>query len=286
MAKQTRSESTRRRPPARPGRKPAKPVRRNRKRLDRRRTNLGCLITILLVGLLFWLCLDRRFNISDVRVDGLHTIGRDEILTLARAEKGHNLFIYSLIACRNIDTRIEAGEPAVESAHVRIKLPHTLILRIQERTPYVQVRINGGPLLIVDANGVPYRQLAVRDPGIPVIVAPAGTGAPDLGKKLDMQVTNPLGAAFSALDKLTHGSYFVPLKLREIQVRRNLYISVIMSDRPAVRLGLPVNLPQKLATAAAAIDSDPVRAQAAEYVDVTLPSKPAIKMKEPASKPL
>jgi cell division septal protein FtsQ len=233
-----------------------------------------------------WLCVDRRFHIRDVHVDGAHTIDPGEILALARVDKGRNVFIYTLLEHGDIDKRIETGEPAVEAACVRIKLPGTLVLRITERTPYAQVRINRGPLLIVDANDVPYRIMTQRDPGIPAIITPATTSVPELGKKLDMRLNNPLGAAFSVLDQVTHSSYFDPLKLREIRVHADLYTSLIMSDRPVIRLGLPVDLPQKLQTAAAAIDSDPVRAQAADYVDVTLPSKPAIKMKDTVSKPI
>lgn len=286
MAKFTRQESSESRPAPRSAGGASRRARRNRKRVDHGPALLRALLLIVFVCLIVWLSVDKRFNIKRVRVDGLHTVKRSEILQLARVDAGRNLFIYSLLEHRAIDRRIEKGEPAVSAAHVRLKLPNTLIVRVQERLPFAQIRINSGPLLLIDETGVPYRIIPARDPDLPAIIAPASTPVPALGKKLDLRLEKPLGAAFWALSLLEHGDYFVPLKLREVQVRSDLYTSVVMRDRPMVHLGLPVDFPEKLATAAAAIDSDPVRAQAASYVDVTLPTKPAIKMKDTASKPI
>ncbi|MDR3710040.1 MAG: FtsQ-type POTRA domain-containing protein [Capsulimonadaceae bacterium] len=261
-------------------------MKRNRKRKNRWPAIRRTLLFGLVLALLIWLCNDRRFEIRQVRVDGLRTVGLKEIITLAKVKMGGNLFVTALVDHRDITRRIEKAEPAVESAAIRIHPPKTLVVRIQERTPYAQIRINGGPLLLVDASGIPYRQITARAPSLPALVVPSTTVVPELGKKIDQRLTNPLGTAFSVLNLLTHGDYFVPLKLREIRVQGDLYTSVYMTDRPVIRLGLPGDYPLKIKTAAVAIEGDPVRAQNAEYVDVTLPSKPAIKMKVVAPKPL
>lgn len=286
MARSTRTTGTRRTTPQPKTRARSAAPQRNRKRKNRWPAVRRTILFLAIVALLFWLGCDRRFNIKSVAVEGLKTVDRQEIVSLARVNVGRNLFISALLDHKEITRRIEKGEPAVESASVLLKLPATMILRIQERVPYTQLRINHGPLLLADSMGIPYREIALRDPTVPAIVVPADTAVPVLGKKMDMGTNNAIGAAFSVLNLLTRHDYFIPLKLREIRVQGDLYASIYMSDRPVIRLGLPDDYPLKIQTAAAALAADPARALNADYVDVTLPSKPAIKMKDVLPKPL
>lgn len=259
--------------------------RRNRKRKNWTRIFTNFVIVVGLFALVIWLCVDKRFNIREIRYEGCQTVPPGRVKALGKARYGQNLFIYAISNHSAIVRRIEKGEPAVEEAHIRIKLPHTLLVRVQEREPYAQLRINQGPLLLLDAKNVPYREMAARAPALPAIIVPAGTPSPVLGKKMREGLGDAIGVGLKVTDLLEHGTAFQPLKLREVRVGGDLYTIVQMSDRPLVKLGLPNDLPLKISTAATAINDDPVRAEAAEYVDVTLPSKPAIKMKDTNAKP-
>lgn len=285
MPKATRTPSHKKAPSPRTNGSAGARPRRNRKR-----TNWGLVVrnVVVLAGLLalaIWLCVDKRFNIREIRYEGCSTVPVSRVKALGKARYGQNLFIYALMKHSGISRRIEEGEPAIEEAHVRLKLPHTLIVRVQERVPYAQMRINRGPLLLVDPKDVPYRVMAARAPELPAIILPAATPVPKLGMKMHQSLSDAIGVGLTLTDLLEHGSDFQPLKLREVRVGADLYSIVAMSDRPLVKLGLPNDLPTKIKTAAIAINGDPVRAAGAEYVDVTLPSKPAIKMKDTIVKP-
>ncbi len=260
-------------------------LRKNKKRKNWNAIYRNWFIAILLIALGVWLCIDRRFNIRDVRYDGYTTVPKSDIVALAHVKTGANLFLYTIANHRKIALRIEKAEPAIEAVHVRPGLPHTLLVHIQERVPYLQLRVNHGPLLLVDPNGVPYREIPARDPRLPAIIVPGDTPVPQLGKKLPQGDTTPIGVGLKVVSLLMSGSQFVPLKLREVKVGVDLYSTVQMSDRPLIKLGLPNDLPKKLTNAAIALNGDPVRAQGAEYLDVTLPEKPAIKMKDTTPKP-
>ncbi|HEY3331713.1 MAG TPA: FtsQ-type POTRA domain-containing protein [Capsulimonadaceae bacterium] len=284
MAKLTRYPAKKKSPPPRSAsnsRGAASPrLRKNRKRKNWAPIVRNWVIFLALLGLALWLCLDKRFNIRDVRYEGYQTVPKAEIAALAKVKHGQNLFVYTLLNYNKLSRRIEKGQPTIEEAHVRIRLPHTLVIRVLERQPYAQLRINQGPLLLLDANGIPYRAIDLRANALPVIVVPAGTPVPPFGMKMSDKLDNSIGVGLNVTNLLERGTQFVPLKLREVRVAADLYTTVSMADRPLVKLGLPNDLVKKLSTAASAINSDPNRALAAEYVDVTLPEKPAIKMKD------
>jgi cell division septal protein FtsQ len=259
-----------------------------RKRPNRKKRNWGeiigrfLLFSAIVAGLV-WLCNDRRFDIRSIRVEGISTVTQQEIEDLAHARMGRNVFVYTIANHRAIEKRIIKGEPAIESVQVYPSPPNSILVQAHERTPFVQVRINRGPLLMVDPNGVAYRLIQQRDLSLPVVVVPADTPVPALGHKFSLNVNTPFGVGYSIIHIVRQGGYFEPLKLRDVRVESNLISSIAMDGRPLIRLGLPTDLPKKIATAAAAINSDPVKAGNAEYVDVTLPEKPAIKLKSESS---
>jgi cell division septal protein FtsQ len=285
MHKQIRNASSPR-PKSSQGRNGAPPrLRKNKKRRNWGPVNRILFLAVVLLAVGIWLCVDKRFHIRDVRYDGYTTVPKSEIVALAHIKPGANLFTYTILQHKKIALRIEKAEPAIEAVHVRPSPPHTLVVHIQERVPYVQVRINLGPLMLLDPSGVPYRVITVRNPRLPAIIVPGDTPVPALGKKVSDKPDNAIGVGLTVVSLLMNGNQFQPLKLREVRVGADLYSMVQMSDRPLIKLGLPNDLSKKLANAATALNGDPVRAQNAEYLDVTLPDKPAIKMKDTTAKP-
>src|SRR6266700_402721 len=93
-----------------------------------------------------------RFRIEssdNVEVSGMHNAPRVDVMDVAAADIGRNIFAVSL------DERKKQLEqiPWVESASVMRLLPNRLAVNIQERTPVAFVQI-GPRISLIDANGV------------------------------------------------------------------------------------------------------------------------------------
>jgi len=222
--------------------------------------------------------MDKRFKLRAIRIEGNSTVSAMEIKQLSGIKYGNNLFLYTLINHHSIGRRIVSGDPTVEAVKVLPDPPETMLLNIKERQPFIQIKINGGSLFLIDGGGVAYRSLTVRDNTLPVVVVPSSTPVTPLGKRVALGLDSPTGVGIYIVKTLQDKNSFQPLKLRDIRVDSSLLSTIVMSDRPMIKLGMPIDIEKKIETAAEAINNDPEHAGRAEYVDVSLPEKPAMKL--------
>ncbi len=111
-----------------------------------------------------------------------------QILTAAHVKSGESLI---RIDPGTIERRVEAL-PAVASATVSRSWPHRVVIRVVERRPLAVVVAGSGPTLL-DAEGVPFAQVATAPRGLtPVIVGAPVPGAGDADARAAMRVLTAL----------------------------------------------------------------------------------------------
>jgi cell division protein FtsQ len=113
-------------------------------------------------------------GVRTVSVRGERTVTAEQVARAAAIPVGTPL--------ARLDTAAAAARieelPAVASVHVRRGWPNTVVVTIEERTP-VAVAARGVGYALVDAEGYPYRTVASRPAGLPLIrVAEPKAGDP------------------------------------------------------------------------------------------------------------
>jgi len=101
-----------------------------------------------------------------VQVRGTVTVPADQVRERAAVPIGTPLARVDLAAVR---ARV-AAIPVVESVTVDRSWPGTLTVRVRERAPVAVVPLTRGGFALVDADGVAFRSVAARPPGVPLVV--------------------------------------------------------------------------------------------------------------------
>lgn len=100
-----------------------------------------------------------RFAIRDVSVEGVHRLGRDDVLLAAGVKPGNNIFRLEL-------EKAEAGvlqSPWVASARITRRLPGSVRVEIVEREPRALLVLPSTTFL-VSADAEPFKELGPGDP--------------------------------------------------------------------------------------------------------------------------
>jgi POTRA domain, FtsQ-type len=156
--------------------------------------------------------------------------------------------------------------PYVARADVTTDLPHTVTIRVVERTPVAWVRGDGGVVLL-DGSGRVLERLASPPAGLTQVTGTSRPGPP--GTK----VADP--AAFIGLRDFPPA---LALLAERVRVRGGEAVVIARGADPLVReirLGPLVDVRAKAAAALAVLADLDGRGEHARYVDVRVPSAPA-----------
>ncbi len=175
------------------------------------------------LGMLVYHSLSRSdfFQITEIRINGMHRLWRDRVLILGRVRVGDNLLSLNP---DKIKARL-AAEPWIAGAEVDRQWPNRLIINIKERKPLCLLN-QGGRLSYVDGHG---RVIAAVEAG-EELDYPVISGLPAAAK------TGPGGSLTLAL-KFIHyagrGSDFLPRQnISELHFRRKGGEVLFLADRP------------------------------------------------------
>lgn len=106
-----------------------------------------------------------RFSLEQVVMTGQKTRTKDALLERAHVTMGQNVFSIDLDAVRN---RM-LGDPYVKRATLSRRLPDTILVDIEERTPAAIVAL-GSDAMLVTREGEAFKKVEVGDPSdLPVI---------------------------------------------------------------------------------------------------------------------
>ena len=223
--------------------------RRWRHRLRRLRPFLYAALVLLLAGAAVWtVYFSSVLAVRDVSVRGSTTVSSVRVEAVARAPLGRQLARVDLGA---IQARVETI-PAVRSVSVSRSWPHTVAIRITERTP-VAVVDRGAGLQAVDEDGVLFGSYAHRPADLPLLQT-----APDVKAE----------ALAEAARVVTSLRPDIKAKVQRVDVETVDRIRLLLGDGRTVMWGSAQDSAQKAEVLAVLLE------QKASEIDVSVPGRP------------
>jgi cell division protein FtsQ len=240
-------------------------------RPNRRRRNWNGVLKAVAVLLFFvdagmLLFANPALRVTHVRVDGVQTLTPQQVFDEAHVPSRTNLF---WMLHQPLTKRL-AADPVIDHAERTIQWPNSVVLTVAERQPYA-VLSGHGQFWLLDAKGVPYRQLDRPLPHLPLLQV-AETVLPET---VSLGVPLPTVWLPDAYHLLRLASEDPKLSGAKITVDQNLNLCLNRKDRLQIRLGQPDSLPWKIQLADAALSAyGGALAQRAAYIDVSCPQQP------------
>jgi cell division septal protein FtsQ len=247
---------------------------RNRRKPDWLRATLLVLL-MGLAGECVWAAFNSpRLAVRRIVVAGSRTLSPDQVAAMTGVRLGSNIFRANLYRARKA---VQAA-PAIRDANVSRLLPDTIAVTLEEREPVLTLAA-GTRLFDVDADGVVYREIRqpVRGRAILSLERAPSIGQ---GQTLDPSVVE---AALHCV-KLARADGLLLWKIT-IDAQDDLWLNIKVGG-PAgvpgpslrVRMGRPLELGAKFADARHILRGAPQLAEAAEYLDVSCPRRPAYRV--------
>jgi POTRA domain, FtsQ-type len=247
---------------------------RNRRRPDW----LRALLTVLLMGLAgecVWAAFNSpRLAVRRIVVTGSRTLSPDQVTAMTGVPLGSNIFRANLYRARKA---VQAA-PAIRDANVARLLPDTIAVTLEEREPALTLAA-GTRLFDVDATGVVYREIHQPVRGRAILFLEANPSL-ELGQTLDPSVVE---AALHCV-RLARADGLLLWKIT-IDAHDDLWLNIKVSGPPGapgpslkIRMGRPQELGAKFADARHVLRGAPQLAEAAEYLDVSCPRRPAYRV--------
>lgn len=234
----------------------------------RLRHKLACVVLVLLVGYGAWIALVRHlsvFQVRNVTVSGLSGNAAPQIRSaLELTARGMTTTDVSLARLH----AAVASYTLVASLRVSSEYPHGLHIRVIERRPFVRLDVGGVIVAVARDDSVLAGLRASRR--LPLVrsgVAPVGGRVSDPQARLEIALLDDAPAPLLAhVYSVTAGSHGLTVQLRR---------------GPAIYFGDDA-LPHAKWASAAAVLANPT-SRGASYIDVSLPSRPAAQVDDPAS---
>lgn len=200
-------------------------LKRQKKRSRPSPLKVACGIIILTVAMLIFMSTG-VFTIDSIQVDGNDYFTDEEIINMAHATTGKNLFYHS--GSREIVKYLE-GSPYIEKAKVSKRIPGTLVIRVKEREQIAAVVYNK-EYLVVDSQGLLLRRSKTK-PKV-TIVTGIKIRKMELGEKLEVTNSKEWKSALHILNAMNDGDlYFKKLKVSDDTARGYVYDSMVCKGR-------------------------------------------------------
>ncbi|GIM96355.1 cell division protein FtsQ/DivIB [Paractinoplanes toevensis] len=144
----------------------------------------------LVIGGLAWVVYGTPLlGVRDVKVVGVQFLTTLQVEDAAAVPMAEPLARVDLDAVR---ARVR-GLAAVDRVTVRRSWPSTLVVEVVERTPVAAVPVAPGKLTLIDATGVPYREVSRQPDGLPLLRT-ASPGPSDVNTRSALTVLDALSA--------------------------------------------------------------------------------------------
>jgi len=218
VASKRTSASTRSRKPSTRSRK--KPGRRSRKKTVGNGTIFG-IIRFAVIAVILWagwvylvgpvaakISGHPVFTVRAVTVEGASYLSNDDIIAAAGVEPGVNIFDVNLAEV----SRVLNERYAVEDFVVYRKLPDTVAIEVQERTPVALLSLD--TLVGVDKNGEPLPHIGAEL----IDTLPIITGVKNVSALSDSTVKERIKAGIALLDRIHRDAPAVYGRVSEVDV--------------------------------------------------------------------
>lgn len=153
---------------------------------------VGAVSTALAFGLHHYARTTPRFAITNLEVEGIRRLSREDVLEAAGVHLGENVFGFDTVLA---EAKLSKS-PWVQSARVRRKLPSTVEITLREHQPAALLVVLGKTFLVSE-EGAPIKEVSPGDPhDLPVIT---GLSADELRRDRRAEVAR-IKAALDLLD--------------------------------------------------------------------------------------
>jgi cell division protein FtsQ len=218
-------------------------------------------LTLVGLGLGVWAMVNSPiFAIERIRVEGARELTADEVRALATVEPGTNLLRLSL---EEVAAALESS-PWVRHAVADRSLPTTLVLRIEERRAVGWIEDPSGPVVVADDGTVVER------------AGPAPRDLPGLGTAPEpLEPGERLGGVVSLRMASSMGEGLLASVASVAEVEGELVLDLRSGGE--VRYGAADHLREKNRALAEMLAWAREREVGVEYIDVRIPSAPALR---------
>lgn len=208
------------------------------------------------------------FALKEINIQGNNILNKDEILVVTNEYMRNNLFLINPV---NIQQKLKKEFYLLRTVNLKKRLPNKLNIIVEERTPYLLLKIKGR-LFAVDKEGfLLYETQKQRPELLPVAQIPVENLI--VGKKVTAPYMNNLLNIVECLDK----PLLEKIDYLEITTENELYM--IMKDSIKVRLGTWHQLNERLALLPAILKMVKEKKLTVLYIDLRFKDTPVVKFK-------
>lgn len=175
--------------------------RKPRRRIKHAKLLIFLGVVCVVLGL-FAFSMSSVFNIKDIEVEGNHYYSDQEVINIANAQTGGNIFRDAQKS--EIHDRL-VQDPYFTDAKVRRKLPHTLVIQVDERKQSAAL-LYGDQFIVIDSSGMVLRQTDV-EPKVTLIQG-LTLSRIDVGKKVQAEEKATLRMTLQLLTSASKGDFY------------------------------------------------------------------------------
>jgi cell division protein FtsQ len=240
-----------------------------------RRRAIPIIVLIILVaagGTFLWLRSSSVFAVKTVTATATERITREDIAGATAPAVGVSLLRVSTGEVK----KALAALPYVRSVEVYRDFPNTLEIELVEYEPLARVQASEGNVWLVSDDGrVLERVTPPRGYSLPLVIP-----AMSITLELGTQAPGEIIAALPVVRELLSGDVADKLPdVKQVDVNAAGEVGLTLADGSQLRLGTTDDLEQKLNAAVDAIERYVKDGKQWEYVDVSVPTRPAVKPK-------
>lgn len=185
------------------------------------------LIFVCVVGVILYIMSTSLFDIKSIKVKGNHYYSDQQVITLADAKKGVNIFWGA--GDSKIKNRLKK-DPYFVDVSIRRKLPSTLVIAVEERKQIAAVEY-GDKYVVIDPEGVVLRTGKI-DPKLTLISGLKITKM-QRGEQLKVKQSKTLAKTLDMLQAMEKGDIF--FKKTIFEEGQDAYIRAYVLDNLVVK---------------------------------------------------
>ncbi|MBQ2747135.1 MAG: FtsQ-type POTRA domain-containing protein [Firmicutes bacterium] len=202
---------------------------KTRKKKKRRKKNyLLRFVILILIGVSAYFVMSASFfEVTEVEVVNNNYFTKEQVLNIAGVENGENIF-FDVNTGKVKDTLME--EPYIRNAKVKIKLPSTVVIEIEEREEKAAVKY-GDSYIILDGDGLVLRQTDV----VPSVTELTGLTLKSIqpGTALDVEENYQFSDTLDIIGIMDESEvYFKKIDISSVKVRAYIYDKLVCVGTP------------------------------------------------------
>jgi len=189
---------------------------------------LNFFIVLLFIGGMAWFVSSDFFAIDQISVIHNNNYTKDEIIAMSEVETGKNLFWFYL---HKGDVRdAMEGDSYIDTVHVSIQLPGTVLLDVDERAEVASVPLDDN-FILIDNEGYVLRTTQV-EPKLTLLVGLTITGMEE-GKVLLVEEKSNFAETLTMLNTMESSDlFFKRIDISDVIIKAYIYDNLICKGTP------------------------------------------------------